>query len=297
MIVIGGYNSSNTCNLARICAEHGADVPHRRSGLPGVGRRDPAPARRDDKPEVSHDRAGCRRGPGHRRPDLRRLDPRQPRRAAFGAGPVRHGGPPEALLTAPARHLPARDPASKPDKNASASSCNPFICRRPRGPAAAGLRRRRALRRKWWQSERCSTSWVSPPSRSPGSRRSSRTACRRCVPKDDTRSLERALESPRRKARRRAPVMQAVDRLEAARGALKQARTMMLLRMVRILTSDQRRQTHGASRSAERRRGSLATASGSSPRRDSPARPAGVGTLFARGGARAARRDSERQAV
>ena len=30
MLVIGGYNSSNTCNLARICAAARADLPHRR---------------------------------------------------------------------------------------------------------------------------------------------------------------------------------------------------------------------------------------------------------------------------
>ena len=39
MIVLGGYNSSNTCNLARICAEQRAHLSHRRSERPGVGRR------------------------------------------------------------------------------------------------------------------------------------------------------------------------------------------------------------------------------------------------------------------
>ena len=38
MIVVGGYNSSNTCNLASICAAQRADLSHRRSGLPAVGR-------------------------------------------------------------------------------------------------------------------------------------------------------------------------------------------------------------------------------------------------------------------
>ena len=42
MLVVGGYNSSNTCNLARICAE-GAHVSHRRAGVPDVGRRSPPP--------------------------------------------------------------------------------------------------------------------------------------------------------------------------------------------------------------------------------------------------------------
>ena len=42
MIVIGGYNSSNTCNLARICAEkcptfHIADPPDRPNPS-GMGR-------------------------------------------------------------------------------------------------------------------------------------------------------------------------------------------------------------------------------------------------------------------
>ena len=36
MMVIGGYNSSNTCNLAHICAEQRADLPHRRSGVPDL---------------------------------------------------------------------------------------------------------------------------------------------------------------------------------------------------------------------------------------------------------------------
>ena len=46
MLVVGGYNSSNTCNLARICADARADVSHRRSRVPGLGRGDPAPAGR-----------------------------------------------------------------------------------------------------------------------------------------------------------------------------------------------------------------------------------------------------------
>ncbi len=33
-VVVGGYNSSNTCNLARICADRRADLPHRRPGVP-----------------------------------------------------------------------------------------------------------------------------------------------------------------------------------------------------------------------------------------------------------------------
>ena len=34
MLVIGGYNSSNTANLARICAEYVPDLPHCRPRLP-----------------------------------------------------------------------------------------------------------------------------------------------------------------------------------------------------------------------------------------------------------------------
>ena len=44
MIVIGGYNSSNTCNLAHICAETRAHVPHRRARVSGLARRDPPQA-------------------------------------------------------------------------------------------------------------------------------------------------------------------------------------------------------------------------------------------------------------
>ena len=45
MLVVGGYNSSNTCNLARICAERVTDLPHRRPRMPGVGRAKSAIAR------------------------------------------------------------------------------------------------------------------------------------------------------------------------------------------------------------------------------------------------------------
>ena len=37
MIVLGGYNSSNTYNLARICASAAADLPRRRPERPGFG--------------------------------------------------------------------------------------------------------------------------------------------------------------------------------------------------------------------------------------------------------------------
>ena len=73
MLVIGGYNSSNTCNLARICAAsrptfHIADpdclvsrdeIRHRPVGA---------------KAEVIDDGLAAAAGPGHDRPDLRRLD-------------------------------------------------------------------------------------------------------------------------------------------------------------------------------------------------------------------------------
>ena len=79
MVVIGGYNSSNTANLARICAAsrptfHIADpdcllsrdeIRHRPVGA---------------KAEELTPPVGCRGGPGHDRPDLRRLNARQPRR-------------------------------------------------------------------------------------------------------------------------------------------------------------------------------------------------------------------------
>ncbi len=44
MIVIGGYNSSNTCNLARICAERVPDLSHCRPGCLVSADDDPAPA-------------------------------------------------------------------------------------------------------------------------------------------------------------------------------------------------------------------------------------------------------------
>ena len=76
MVVIGGYNSSNTCNLARICAER----------VPTYHIADPAGLVSAD--EIRHKPVGslrettCRRlAPGravHDRADVRRLDAGQP---------------------------------------------------------------------------------------------------------------------------------------------------------------------------------------------------------------------------
>ena len=41
MIVIGGYNSSNTVQSGAHLRRAGADLPHRGPGLPGIGRRHP----------------------------------------------------------------------------------------------------------------------------------------------------------------------------------------------------------------------------------------------------------------
>ena len=76
MVVIGGYNSSNTCNLARICA----------SACRRITSRTPTGwCRRRDPPQAGGRAAGDRtRGwlpPGRSpRPDLGRLDARQPGR-------------------------------------------------------------------------------------------------------------------------------------------------------------------------------------------------------------------------
>ena len=88
MIVLGGYNSSNTCNLARICADrlptyHIADP----EGLVSASR-DPPQAggrqARDDRPRLAAGRSA-----GHR-PDLGRLDPGQPGRTRHP--PPRYAG-------------------------------------------------------------------------------------------------------------------------------------------------------------------------------------------------------------
>ena len=76
MVVVGGYNSSNTCNLAAICAAKGVrTVPHRGRRLHrrGVGGR--------ATPADSDQGRGTHRGVALRRPedrlDRRRLDPQQ----------------------------------------------------------------------------------------------------------------------------------------------------------------------------------------------------------------------------
>ena len=46
MIVVGGYNSSNTCNLARICAARVRTYHIADPGVPALGRPDPASSRR-----------------------------------------------------------------------------------------------------------------------------------------------------------------------------------------------------------------------------------------------------------
>ena len=76
MIVIGGYNSSNTCNLARMCAEKVPDVPYRRPRLPRVGRRDPLSAGRRQERGSGHGVAARRARPVGRA-DIRGLDSRQ----------------------------------------------------------------------------------------------------------------------------------------------------------------------------------------------------------------------------
>ncbi len=73
MIVIGGYNSSNTCNLARICA---ASRPTFHIADPDClvsAQRDQAPAGRGENGSVG-DRVAAARRPDRDRPDLRRLD-------------------------------------------------------------------------------------------------------------------------------------------------------------------------------------------------------------------------------
>jgi 4-hydroxy-3-methylbut-2-enyl diphosphate reductase len=75
MIVIGGYNSSNTCNLARICEPKGADVPHRRAGRTCVTIRDPAQAGwREGRTHIQSVAADV--GPRIHRVDLGRVDTR-----------------------------------------------------------------------------------------------------------------------------------------------------------------------------------------------------------------------------
>ena len=78
MIVIGGYNSSNTCNLARICAAerptfHIADPDCLVS--PGEIRHRPVGA----KAEATSHGVAAAAGPGLDRPDVGRLNARQPR--------------------------------------------------------------------------------------------------------------------------------------------------------------------------------------------------------------------------
>jgi 4-hydroxy-3-methylbut-2-enyl diphosphate reductase len=76
MIVIGGYNSSNTCNLARICRV-AADLPHRRPRLPRVGRGNPAPPRRRQGRGI-YDALAAVCGSGDDWPHVRGLHPGQP---------------------------------------------------------------------------------------------------------------------------------------------------------------------------------------------------------------------------
>ena len=108
MLVVGGYNSSNTCNLARICAErvrtfHIADpdclvsrdeVRHRPVG---------APSTTAGREEVTRD--WLPRTAAQRRPHRRRLDAQQHRRARHQAA---RGVLPDVSargVTAPARRL------------------------------------------------------------------------------------------------------------------------------------------------------------------------------------------------
>ena len=78
MLVIGGYNSSNTCNLARMCADR---VPTYHIADPdGLVSPDAIRHRNVAKPGRHDDPVAARRRRRHR-PDVRRLDARQHRRA------------------------------------------------------------------------------------------------------------------------------------------------------------------------------------------------------------------------
>ena len=102
MMVVGGYNSSNTCNLARICGRAGADVPHRRYVVSGVrSPNPPSSCRRSPSTgsasEVSTP-AGCRSRPGHDRSDRWRVDAEQHHRRG-GARLDQLANPATALAT------------------------------------------------------------------------------------------------------------------------------------------------------------------------------------------------------
>ena len=99
MVVIGGYNSSNTQALARICAER-LPTFHIRGRGPHRGPVDPPSAGRRATHETTS-AALAARGPGHRRPHRGRLDAQQRRGRGGREGPraarPHHGGPRRGL--------------------------------------------------------------------------------------------------------------------------------------------------------------------------------------------------------
>ena len=99
MIVIGGYNSSNTCNLARICEPTAADLSHRRARRPRFGA------------EIRHKPVGGKRRSGHDRLAAGRRIRSSIGLTSGASTPdnlVGHGGPParragQSTIAAPVR--------------------------------------------------------------------------------------------------------------------------------------------------------------------------------------------------
>ena len=304
MLVVGGYNSSNTCNLARICADrvptyHIADVdrldlarPHPAS--PGAAVRPAAGQAAGDRDR----RAGCRRlGPcrigltaGASTPEQHH---RHGRRASGGRSTRRAGDfRDSAVNSSRAVAVPGgRGRCVHEHVGQRAAACLLALAHCAwapsyRGNVGGGNALPSGGRTRSCKSRVGLTTARRP--RSSGSSSPSGTSCG--AEKAELEKQEAALSRLLTESNDdEAVVVRTIDRVEAARSALAKTRTLMLYRMHRLLSPDQRARLDavraragqdGRSAATGPRPGRAIEGSGPVPERVGP--PAGIGGSFVR---------------
>ncbi len=228
MLVVGGYNSSNTCNLARICA---ASVPTFHLADP-EGLISPAEIRHRhvaSKTEVTTTgvAAGLRAGEGGA--DLRRLHAGQPGRAGRAQARGLHGVNTRRTLVVSLLDLVMQTLS----KSFICLALSLVVLGIPAQALAQGF--------KWWQDDRFQKELALTPeqiTRLEGLFQTTEPTLR--AQKDALERREDKLSKVIADPKSDEPaVLQASERVEAARNELSKTRTLMLFRMRRILTDEQ----------------------------------------------------------
>ena len=242
MLVIGGYNSSNTANLARICA---ASRPTFHIADPDClvsAERDPPPAGRRARPKRRPADWLPAAGQCVDRPHLGRVDARQSRgrhrhpqarRDFCGVGPARKS-------LSPAKRTPKYNLSRRriPLSNSPFSYFRGFthesglVARPRRRPVAAGMAPPVGAQSfAWWKSEEFQKEvGLTPEQCTPHRQRLSDHAAEAAAGQRRAgQTGSRAVADDRGSTPTRARVVTQIDRVEAMRATLNKIRTLMLL--------------------------------------------------------------------